>query len=324
MKKINETKNSKKANATINKIYEEMKYAEEYLKKLNVTWDESFEDIYSMDIYYLRRSDHQKVKELEQKYYNQYLLLDENVDKRSGQPLKKITLSDEDKNIYDCEFGIIKWNSYNKTTRDITFKNNGDIKYLQQSSYKKSKRNDYVATYNVNNLDLSITFKIDKDILKYSTTNSIQTITYNNITIETNLETGINKIIYQDKQANKDIYYEIIIENNNIISRYLKLTYYDFTQEIDMLQEELEEMITDLLEKLYIDNQILNNLKDNSEEIINSIKDNLFVMIKQIKGDVPLQGLSKRLGIALSMIYSKNEKNKLETNKTKQKKKIIN
>ena len=45
MKKINETKNNKKANATINKIFEEMKYAESFLNKLNVTWYESYEDI---------------------------------------------------------------------------------------------------------------------------------------------------------------------------------------------------------------------------------------------------------------------------------------
>ena len=346
MKKINETKNNKKANATINKIFEEMKYAEEYLKKLNVTWYESYEDIYSMDIYYLHKKDHRKVMDLEKKYYNQYLLVDRDVDKRSGQPLEKIDLYDKEDNIYTCEFGIIKWNSYNKTKRDITYKNNGDIKYSQLSYNKKANKVSYEATYNVNQNDLLIIFKLDKDILKYTLSNSIQTITYNNITIETNLTTNTKKITYQDKQTNKDIYYEIIIENNKIKNKYLKLTNYSLNNEIDniieltfdssnliksiyrkddqeddMLNDEvMSNFINTLLEKIYSNNPTLNTLKDNPEETINSIKDNLFIMIKQIKGDTPLQGLSKRLDIALSMIYAKNENTKTETNKVKQKK----
>lgn len=347
MKKINETKNNKKANATINKIFEEMKYAEENLKKLNITWYESYEDIYSMDIYYLHRLDHEKVKALQQKYYNQYLLIDRDVDKRSGQPLEKIDLYDEKDNIYTCEFGTIKWNSYSKTNRGLTFKNNGDIKYSQFSSNKKSNKVNYEVKYNVNQNDISIVFKLDKDILKYTLSNSIQTIAYNNITVETNLTTNTKKIIYKDKQSNKDIYYEIIIENNNIVNKYLKLTNYNFNNEIDniieftfdssnlikaiyrndaqeadMLNNEVMSNFTNtLLEKIYSNNPTLNNLKDNPEEIVSTIKDNLFIIIKQIKGDTPLYGLSKRLDIALSMIYAKNENAKLETNKIKKKKK---
>lgn len=346
MKKINETKNSKKANATINKVFEEMKYAESYLNKLNVTWYESYEDIYSMDIYYLRRLDHRKVHELEKKYHNQYLLVDRNVDTRSGQPLKKVILYDEEDNIYNCEFGIIKWNSFAKIDRNIKFKNNGDILYTQKSSSKKSTKIDYDANYNVNQLDLTITFKIDKDILKYNRTNSIQKITYNNITIENNLTTGIQTLTYQNKQNNQDIYYEIIIDKNNIINKKLKLTNYDFNnnidnivefnfnkanltnavytkdnQEVDMLNNEIiSEFTNSLLEKIYNNNQTLNNLNNNPEEIINTIKDNLFIIIKQIKGDTPLQGLSKRLDIVLSMIYAKKEDDKLEITKSKKKK----
>ena len=346
MKKINETKNSKKANATINKVFEEMKHAEAYLKKLNVTWYESYEDIYSMDIYYLRRLDHRKVQALEKKYHNQYLLLDKNTDIRSGQPLKKVILYDEENEIYNCEFGIIKWNSYNKTDRTIIFKNNGDILYTQKSSSKKATKIDYDATYNVNQFDLTITFKINKDILKYTTIDSIQTIKYNNITIETNLNTGIQTITYLDKQNNKEIYYQIVIENNNITKKYLKLNNYKHNQEIDHIyeftydkdnlvkaiytkdnqeidilnQEELKELSNSLLNQIYNNNQTLNNLNNNPEEIINTIKDNLFIIIKQIKGDTPLKGLSKRLDIALSMIYTKKEDNQLEITKSKKKK----
>lgn len=346
MKKINETKNNKKANATINKIFEEMKYAESFLNKLNVTWYESYEDIYSMDIYYLHRLDFRKVQALEKKYHNQYLIVDRNVDTRSGQPLKKITLYDEENEIYNCEFGIIKWNSYNKTDRNIIFKNNGDIHYCQRSSSKKSNKIDYEATYNVNQLDLTITFKIDKDILKHTKSNSIQTITYNNITIETNLTTGIQIITYQDKQNNKEIYYQIVIENNNITKKYLKLNNYNHNQEIDHIyeftydkdnlvkaiytkdnqeidilnQEELKELANSLLNQIYNNNQTLNNLNNTPEEFISTIKNILFKTIKQIKGDTPLQGLSKRLDIVLSMIYTKKEDNKLEITKSKKKK----
>ena len=89
-----------------------------------------------------------------------------------------------------------------------------------------------------------------------------------------------------------------------------------------MLNNEIiSDFTNSLLEKLYNNDQILNNLNNHSEEIINTIKDNLFILIKQIKGDTPLQGLSKRLDIALSMIYNKKENNQLEINKVKQKKK---
>ena len=76
MRQINENKNEKKKNAIINKIFEEMKYAEEYIKKRNATITEYHSNIYSPDLYYLYQESKEIFNELEEKYRNQYNLND--------------------------------------------------------------------------------------------------------------------------------------------------------------------------------------------------------------------------------------------------------
>ena len=346
MKQINESKNSKKANFTINKVYEEIKYAESYAKKLNLSWTESYSEVYSMDLYYLNKEDHRKLKELQKRYQNQYDLYNFNLDKRTGQPLKTVILYDEDNNIYNCEFAEIHWNVTNntKTNRSFLFKNNGDIKYTQ--SKNKQPKLEYTSIYNVNSNDLHISFNLDNEKLQASIYDNIQIITYNNYTIEINLVDGSKKISYQsDKHQNKSIFTEIVLyKDGNIKSKLIEIKNYDYNnqvkntyqlkfkkdkliesthineeaKEFDMLtNQELTELSNILLSEVSKSCPLINMNNKELEELINSIKEKLFSMIKQIKGDVPLQGLSNRLDITLAKINSKKETN--EKNKTRKK-----
>ena len=40
---------------------------ENYAKKLNLSWTESYSEVYSMDLYYLNKEDHRKLKELQKR-----------------------------------------------------------------------------------------------------------------------------------------------------------------------------------------------------------------------------------------------------------------
>jgi len=336
MKKINESKNSKKANATINKVFEEMNYAEKYLKKLNLSWTESYSEVYSMDLYYLSKEDFRKIQTLQSRYHNQYNLSNFNLDIRSGQPLKKVTLYDEENNIYNCEFAKVDWNEITstKTRRNFLFKNNGDIQY----TYIKNKKTklEYTTTYNVNSNDLNLLFNIDNEKLQASIYDNIQSIKYNNFNIEINLVNGSKKISYQsDKNINPEVTTEIILyKDGNIKSKYIEIKNYDPNSngkntytfnynkneliEVYQINEEgkyfdmktnseLIDLTNNILSSLSINNPIINLDKEEINKLIETIKNRLFSTIKLIKEDIPLIGLSKRLDIALSKVNSKKE-----------------
>lgn len=349
MKKINKNKNSKKRNATINKIFEEMKYTEEHLKRWNISWLEQCSDAYSMDLYYLSRNNLSKVQALEEKYHNQFKLLDEykletEADKlsiRTGEPLKKVILYDEEDNDYICEFGIIKWYeaSSNKTKRNFLFKNNGDIEYSQESKNTKNTHTkiDYNAKYNVNSNDLDISFNIDNNNLQAIIHDNIQYITYNNFSVEINMVDGSKKISYNgEKHQNQSISFEIVLyKDGNIKSKSIQIKNYDHNnqvnsiynfkyqknnlieaiyinkqgKEFDMLiNPELTELANNILSTFYINYPFFNKNKEELNNSIESIKEHLYKAIKSIKGDVPLFGLSRILDITLSKINTKIEK----------------
>lgn len=347
MKKINESKNNKKANATINKVLEEMKYAENYAKKLNLSWTESYSEVYSMDLYYLSREDFRKLQALQRRYPNQYDLYNFKLDVRTGQPLKKVTLYDEEGNDYNCEFAEVYWNEItsNKTKRDFLFKNNGDIKYTH-SKHKKPTL-EYTAIYNVNTNDLNISFNIDNQKLQASIYDNIQCIKANNLSIEINMVDGSTKISYQsDKHKNPSVSIEIVlykdgkiksksIEIKNYDSNYNPKNTYDFKFQknelieayqinedgiqFDMLtNEELTELANNILSSISKNVPLINMEKEELNHLIESIKNQLFSSIKLIKSDIPLLGLSKRLDITLSKINTKKEQIK-----EKQKRKIL-
>ena len=63
----NENKNDKKKNAVINKIYEEMQYAKEFIRNWNLSLTEEYSEIYSIDLYHLYKEDKLEEKNLKNK-----------------------------------------------------------------------------------------------------------------------------------------------------------------------------------------------------------------------------------------------------------------
>ena len=86
-----------------------------------------------------------------------------------------------------------------------------------------------------------------------------------------------------------------------------------------------EELVNSILSSISINNPIITMNKEEINKLIESIKKQLSTSIKLIKGDIPLQGLSKLLDITLSKINSKKEIqekqsiSKKEQSKTKKK-----
>lgn len=342
MRQINESKNEKKRNYTINKVYEEMEYTQKYLEKWNATISETFTNIYSMDIYYLYKNNKQLVHQLENKYYSQYDILDiykyikdkQKLDEPIEQPLKRITLYDEDGNDYDCEFRQIEIisNTASKIKRKFIFQNNGDITYFKYK--KKSVNIDYKAKYNVNSNDLIITFSLDNEKLHLESYNNIQYITYNNLSIETNTLDGSKKISYkQDNNKKQTIEFTIEInKNSKITNKYIILknysidntleSTYEFYYNQDLLigalyfskehkkynmfeDQELTNLANNILSTINKDNLVFNTNPKELEKIIIEIKEKTFNLIKSIKNDIPLYGLEKRLDITLSNLFAK-------------------
>lgn len=342
MRQINESKNEKKRNYTINKVYEEMEYTQKYLEKWNATISETFTNIYSMDIYYLYKNNKQLVHQLENKYYSQFDLLDiykyikdkQKLDEPIEQPLKRITLYDEDGNDYDCEFRQIEIisNTASKIKRKFIFQNNGDITYFKYK--KKSVNIDYKAKYNVNSNDLIITFNFDNEKLHLESYNNIQYITYNNLSIETNTLDGSKKISYkQDNNKKQTIEFTIELnKNSKITNKYIILknysidntleSTYEFYYNQDLLigalyfskehkkynmfeDQELTNLANNILSTINKDNLVFNTNPKELEKIITEIKEKTFNLIKSIKNDIPLYGLEKRLDITLSNLFAK-------------------
>lgn len=342
MRQINESKNEKKRNYTINKVYEEMEYKQKYLEKWNATISETFTNIYSMDIYYLYKNNKQLVHQLENKYYSQFDLLDiykyikdkQKLDEPIEQPLKRITLYDEEGNDYDCEFRQIEIisNTASKIKRKFIFQNNGDITYYKYK--KKSVNIDYKAKYNVNSNDLIITFDLDNEKLHLESYNNIQYITYNNLSIETNTLDGSKKISYkQDNNKKQTIEFTIEInKNSKITNKYIILknysidntleSTYEFYYNQDLLigalyfskehkkynmfeDQELTNLANNILSTINKDNLVFNTNPKELEKIITEIKEKTFNLIKSIKNDIPLYGLEKRLDITLSNLFAK-------------------
>ena len=57
MKKIHESKNNKKFNATINKVHAEMESAKKSVSSWNLRWRETYSDVYCYDLQFLLEDD---------------------------------------------------------------------------------------------------------------------------------------------------------------------------------------------------------------------------------------------------------------------------
>ncbi len=315
MKKINEAKNAKKFNATINLVKEEMDSVRRNVGDWNVRWDEKFYNVYCYDLQFLLEDD---LYLLQSKYDGIYDLSEGYDDsKRSGAALHRVTLEDYSGEEYHCEFRTVEWKLYNsKLYREFVFYNEGDITYSQ---YKRNRKDDdrsydYMARYNINDNNVYMTFANIEDKLSIVLNGRKRCIGINGITI---MEDGDTMKIEESKQG-MDTY---IINLNNlgqVESRVFRCEddIYVFcngelisatrrvgTECVDIPSEEID------LE--YLNKRMLKYTFSavSDEEVLgvtNGLKLKLINAIKSIKGDVILDGLSRRMDILLSMINAKN------------------
>ena len=309
MKKINERKNSKKFNATVDKIKEEMGYALNYTSNWRVRRNETYSDVYCYDMQFLSPED---IGRLTGKYsglYNLSRYLDDS--KREGRALKRVTLEDDKGEEYHCEFRKVEWVLLNtKLARAFTFKNTGKINYVQM----KRKRTaddmsyDYYADYDVNSNDVSLRFvNYDEDICFMNS--DLRQYAFGNKAIFEDEERITLSESHDDREQ-----LEIVMDRaGKVLMKYVTSGDYVYIIEGDDLVsytcgEEQREITEEVLSTLkgVMSTYELNNISDGEYfEYVNGIKIKIINAIKGIKGDVPLAGLSRRLDIALSMISTK-------------------
>ncbi len=211
----------------VEKVIEEMQYAEEILNSWNAFWWEEYQDVVLPQEYfdsfawdYLKLSDEDKA---ENSKIDEYTSTDE----YKGIPLKHIMLGDK----YSCDVSTINWYGIvtNNSTRKLVFHNNGDINLYKGSIKKKTKAHpitiSYDANYNVLSTDFDISITLDnlKDdflaknkytYLTLSLKDNILTEKFNDIEIMRDLSTGmrlvriVKKYDKRDRQNNASVSFE--------------------------------------------------------------------------------------------------------------------
>lgn len=309
MKKIHESKNSKKFNATVNKIHEEMESVQRKASNWNVKWKETYSDVYCYDLQFLLEDE---VAYLESRYDCMYDLSRYYDDsKREGQAIERVTLEDDNGEEYTCEFRKVDWLlSNNRVVRSFTFGNKGDIVYSQvrRKRIAGDKAYDYYASYDLNDNDLSLrVVNPDEDICFINS--NLRQYKYENKSMAEN-EDEIIIIERKDEENSLEVKldrsgkvlrshliqgeYQYIVEGNDLVG-----AFYNGIE----LERNLE---TWIMVTYAIDTYEIGKMNDDQLfDYINSIKSKVINAIKAIKGDVPMDGLIRRLDIALSMISTK-------------------
>jgi hypothetical protein len=309
MKKIHESKNNKKFNATINKVHAEMESAKKSVSSWNLRWRETYSDVYCYDLQFLLEDD---IDFLQSRYDGMYDLSRYYDDsKREGQAIERVTLEDDNGEEYVCEFRKLDWLLTNsKTARNFSFVNTGGISYSQIKRKRTSddQSYDYYAAYDVNNNDLSIRFVnsnedicfINGDLRQYS---------FENKTIAED-EDCITLIENKDETSRLEIE---IDRSGNVIRKHLMLGDYNYVMEgNDVVSAFVGDIQLDIDAELWvvvtyaIDQFEIGKISDDKVfDYVNGIKTKVINAIKGIKGDVPMEGLLRRLDVALSMISTK-------------------
>ncbi len=142
----------------VEKVLREMKDTAKIINGWNASWYEQCLDAYCPALY---RTPMLEVEELEMRYDSQYLLANVyHPETRIGEPLKKVTLEDENQRKYDVEFGRVDWVGMksNKSSRNFSFHNNGLIEFSKWlvKGHKNSVKVDYSASFNVLNNDFGL------------------------------------------------------------------------------------------------------------------------------------------------------------------------
>src|SRR5699024_851725 len=129
-------------------------------------------DAYSDDLYGMNEMDFEEFKKM---YHTHYLL--EKVrplEKRIGEPLRKVTLIGDDGEKYHCEFAKVVWEGMcsKKAIRSFSFANDGEISFTKTDKIKSATRRkntgkdhiytSYEATYNVLADDFHIDITVDR------------------------------------------------------------------------------------------------------------------------------------------------------------------
>jgi hypothetical protein len=309
MNKLHEGKNSKKFNATVNKVHEEMNSARKRVSTWNVNWQEFYSDVYCYDLQFLSTED---ILCLEDKYESVYDLSRYKDDsKRFGQAIERVTIEDYYGEEYVCEFRKVDWLLSNgKLARAFEFYNNGSITYSQLKRKReiRDQSYDYYASYNVNDNELGLRIVNNEDDICFVNTDFRQ-YQYNNKSIIEDeeeiavfeskddfgsLEIKLNRSgkVYRKELVIAD--YRYIIEGSDVVAAFYKDECIDVDNDMML-------MISYVIEQFDI-----GRLEDNQLfDYINTVKSKVINAIKLIKGDVPIDGLSRRLDIALSMISTK-------------------
>ena len=156
----------------LEKVLEEMSMAEDYAATWKASWYEQCLDAYSDDLYGMSEMD---FEEFQKMYHNHYLL--EGVrplEKRIGEPLRKVTLIGDYGEKYHCEFAKVVWEGMcsKKAIRSFSFANDGEISFTKTDKIKSDKRRkntgkdhiytSYEATYNVLADDFRLDVTVDR------------------------------------------------------------------------------------------------------------------------------------------------------------------
>lgn len=221
----------------VEKVLEEMKYAEEYLKRWNASWYEQLSDAYCLPLY--NEFDTNYIKDLEKKYEPRYDLTN-GYHSRIGIPLAKETIIAKDlfteENIEcECDFGKIEWKGlYSKNSyRIFSFSNDGYITYLKDHRYKQKRKHpkqiSYDTSFNVlrNDFDIEVFIKEQDmasktpyDYYRISLRDDIVKKNNYNTEIIENLRTGEKKvkITKHYKDSNKKVaLFEATLNKDNTL-----------------------------------------------------------------------------------------------------------
>ncbi|MGN1372173.1 MAG: hypothetical protein ACI4XM_07870 [Candidatus Coprovivens sp.] len=328
MKKIHESKNNKKFNATVDKVHEEMESVKELIGDWSLRWEEKYFDVYCYDLQFLLEDD---IDLLESKYDGTYDLsrcYDDS--KREGQALERVVLEDYCGEEYNCEFRGVKWELYNsRLFRKFIFYSNGDVVYSQHKRKRTSSDQsyDYSANYNINHNNLYLILKNALDKFSLVIDGEKRGLFVNGIVIsenESNIEITESKNDVSSYTINLNSYGQVesrvyvtnddtyIFSNGELIDAY-RIVGQDKV-ELNISEESLETLkqkIANFAFGLVDDYSVLDELSKLKYKLINAIK--------SIKGDVVADGLLRRIDIALSMINTNKKSILADTKELKKK-----
>ena len=225
----------------VEKVLEEMRKAEEYVKGWNATWWEQLQDAYCLPLHY--EIGEMDVREMEDRYRGRYRLPNAFYSGESiGVPLVKETLvgnntlRGERNKEFECEFGRVDWYGMvsHNSKRVFSFHNDGEIYFSKEGIRRRTKkhprRTSYEATFNVLSDDFHLDITLG-ELTEYCTfqyhyitislCGNILTKKWNDIEVTEDLSTGMKSVKIEKKyderncQNNASIAFEAVLNPDN-------------------------------------------------------------------------------------------------------------